>query len=78
MTPTDSPILPVVVGDAAKASAFADRLLTHGVYATAIRPPTVPDGTSRIRFTVTSEHTPAQIDEALQALKIAGRETGLL
>ena len=78
MTPTDSPIVPVVVGDAAKASAFAERLLTHGVYATAIRPPTVPEGTSRIRFTVTSEHTTAQLDEALQALTIAGRETGLL
>lgn len=78
MTATDSPIVPVVVGDAAKASAFADRLLAHGVYATAIRPPTVPEGTSRIRFTVTSEHTTAQLDEALQALTIAGRETGLL
>ena len=78
MTATDSPIVPVVVGDAAKASAFADRLLAHGVCATAIRPPTVPEGTSRIRFTVTSEHTTAQLDEALQALTIAGRETGLL
>ncbi len=78
MTPTESPILPVMVGDAAQATAFADRLLAHGVYATAIRPPTVPDGTSRIRFTVTSEHTTPQLDEALQAVKIAGRETGLL
>ncbi|MEK6585732.1 MAG: aminotransferase class I/II-fold pyridoxal phosphate-dependent enzyme, partial [Nitrospirota bacterium] len=78
MTQTVSPILPILVGAAATASAFADRLLTHGIYASAIRPPTVPDGTSRIRFTVTSEHTTEQIDEALHALDLAGRESGLL
>ncbi|MDH4152360.1 MAG: 8-amino-7-oxononanoate synthase [Nitrospira sp.] len=78
LTPTVSPILPVLIGDAAKASAFADRLLAHGVYATAIRPPTVPDGTSRVRFTVTATHTTDQLDEALQAVTLAGRETGLL
>lgn len=78
MTPTVSPILPILVGDSATASALAERLLTHGIYASAIRPPTVPDGTSRIRFTVTSEHTTEQIDEALHALDLAGHETGLL
>ena len=78
MTQTVSPILPILVGDAATASALAERLRTHGIYASAIRPPTVPDGTSRIRFTVTSEHTTEQIDEALHALDRAGRETGLL
>lgn len=78
LTQTVSPILPILVGDAATASAFAERLLAHGIYASAIRPPTVPDGTSRIRFTVTSEHTTDQIDEALHALSLAGRETGLL
>jgi len=78
LTPTVSPILPVLIGDAAKASAFADRLLAYGVSATAIRPPTVPDGTSRIRFTVTAAHTTDQLEEALQAVTLAGRETGLL
>jgi 8-amino-7-oxononanoate synthase len=78
LPPTASPILPVLLGDAASASTFAERLLAHGVYATAIRPPTVPDGTSRIRFTVTSEHTTDQIDEALHALRLVIRETGLV
>jgi glycine C-acetyltransferase/8-amino-7-oxononanoate synthase len=55
-TQTVSPILPILVGEAVTASALAERLLSHGIYASAIRPPTVPDGTSRIRFTVTSEH----------------------
>lgn len=78
LPPTASPILPVLLGDAASASTFAERMLAHGVYATAIRPPTVPDGTSRIRFTVTSEHTTDQIDEALHALRLVIRETGLV
>ena len=78
LPPTGSPILPVVLGDAASASTFAERLLSHGVYATAIRPPTVPDGTSRIRFTVTSEHTIDQIDQALHALRLVIRETGFV
>ncbi len=78
MTQTVGPILPVLVGDAANASALAEQLLAHGIYAPAIRPPTVPDGTSRIRLTVTSEHTADQIDEALRVLDITGRATGLL
>lgn len=73
MTPTVSPILPILIGDAAKALAFAEQLLVHGVYTPAIRPPTVPDETSRIRVTVTSEHTPEQIDEALHAFDLAGQ-----
>ena len=78
MTATVSPILPVLIGDAAKTLAFAEQLLAHGVYAPAIRPPTVPDETSRIRITVTSEHTPEQIHEALQAFESAGKAVGLL
>jgi glycine C-acetyltransferase/8-amino-7-oxononanoate synthase len=78
MTETVSPILPILIGDAASAVAFAEHLLAHGVYAPAIRPPTVPDDTSRIRVTVTSEHTAEHIDEALRAFESAGQATGLL
>jgi glycine C-acetyltransferase/8-amino-7-oxononanoate synthase len=78
MTETVSPILPILVGDATDAVVFAEQLLTHGVYAPAIRPPTVPDKTSRVRVTVTSEHTVEQIDEALRAFELAGLATGLL
>jgi len=77
-TLTVSPILPLLIGNAATALAFAEQLLAHGVYAPAIRPPTVPDETSRLRVTVTSEHTAEQIDEALHAFDLAGRATGLL
>ena len=78
MTPTVSPVLPLLIGDAATALAFAEQLLAHGVFAPAIRPPTVPDETSRIRVTVTSEHRPEQIDEALHAFALAGRATGIV
>ncbi len=73
-----SPILPLIIGDAAKAVAFAKQLRQHGVFAPAIRPPTVPDSTSRVRVTVTSEHTIAQIDEALDAFRLAGEAAGVL
>jgi glycine C-acetyltransferase/8-amino-7-oxononanoate synthase len=75
---TASPILPILVGEASLALAFARQLAAHGVYAPAIRPPTVPDDTSRIRVTVTSEHSSEHIDEALTAFEQAGRFAGLL
>ncbi|ALA60171.1 8-amino-7-oxononanoate synthase [Nitrospira moscoviensis] len=78
LTASVSPILPLLVGTAAQAIAFAEQLLAHGVMAPAIRPPTVPDGTSRIRVTVTSEHTADQLDEALVAFERAGRTAGVL
>ena len=67
-----------MIGDAAKAVTFAAKLLEQGVFAPAIRPPTVPQFRSRIRVTVTSEHTCDQIDEALLAFRNAGQDTGLL
>jgi 8-amino-7-oxononanoate synthase len=78
LTQTVSPIIPVVIGTAHKAEAFATRLLELGVYAPAIRPPTVPKDTSRIRATVTSEHTPEQLDSVLAAFAKAGEELDLL
>jgi glycine C-acetyltransferase/8-amino-7-oxononanoate synthase len=78
LTASASPILPIVIGDAQKAVAMAGRLLELGVYAPAIRPPTVAKGTSRIRVTVTSEHSRAQLDQALAAFERAGRELGAI
>ncbi len=78
LSPSESPILPILVGQADKTVAFAEALLRRGVFAPAIRPPTVPESTSRIRVTITSEHTAAQIDEALTAFRLAGESAGLL
>ncbi len=73
-----SPIMPILVGNAETALAFAEHLLAEGVYAPAIRPPTVPDATSRIRVTVTSEHNTNHIDQALAAFQRAGQSAGLI
>jgi 8-amino-7-oxononanoate synthase len=78
LTGSASPILPVVIGDARQTVALADRLLELGLYAPAIRPPTVPKDTSRIRVTVTSEHSRAHLDRALAAFKQAGRELKII
>lgn len=76
LTPTVSPIIPVLIGSAQKADTFAKRLLELGVYAPAIRPPTVPKHTSRIRVTVTSEHTREQLDRVLAAFAQVRLELG--
>ncbi|MEP7152829.1 MAG: 8-amino-7-oxononanoate synthase [Nitrospira sp.] len=78
LTASDSPILPILVGDADRALSLAHTLLTYGVYAPAIRPPTVPPATSRIRLTITADHTTEHIDEALTALEQAGRALHLI
>ena len=77
LTPTVSPIIPVMIGNAEKTEAFARRLLELGVYAPAIRPPTVPKNTSRIRTTVTAEHSREQLDQVLTAFAKAGVELGI-
>lgn len=78
LAPSVSPIMPILVGNAETALSFAERLFAEGVYAPAIRPPTVPDATSRIRVTVTSEHTSSHIDYALTAFQRAGQSAGLI
>ncbi len=78
LTPTVSPIIPILIGDADRALQVSQTLLADGVYAPAIRPPTVPAETSRIRMTVTADHTPAHINQALAALERAARSLALL
>jgi 8-amino-7-oxononanoate synthase len=58
----DSPIVPVILGDEQQATAAAGRLLSAGIFVTAIRPPTVAPGSSRLRFTLSCEHTDGEID----------------
>nr|MBI3613494.1 8-amino-7-oxononanoate synthase [Nitrospirota bacterium] len=75
---TASPIVPVLIGQADQALQLAEHLLQLGVFAPAIRPPTVPEGTSRIRTTLTSEHRPEHLDQALAAFRQAGQELRLI
>ncbi len=63
-------IVPVMVGDARRAMALCERSLEQGVFAQAIRPPTVPEGTSRLRLAVMATHS---ADELRLAARVIGR-----
>jgi glycine C-acetyltransferase len=66
---SESQIFPLVIGDAEKCMAFSERLLQKGVFAHGIRPPTVPEGTSRLRITLMATHTHEHLHQALQVFK---------
>jgi 8-amino-7-oxononanoate synthase len=65
----DGPIVPVVLGSERAALALARALEERGVYAPAIRPPTVPSGSSRLRLTLRADHTATEIDALLRAMR---------
>jgi 8-amino-7-oxononanoate synthase len=67
--PAQSPIVPVIVGDAEKALTASAMLERHGFLVVAIRPPSVPPGTARLRFAFTAWHEPDQIEHAAALLK---------
>ncbi|HEY9545250.1 MAG TPA: 8-amino-7-oxononanoate synthase [Solimonas sp.] len=71
---SQTPIQPLVLGDAAQALALSQQLFEQGFWVAAIRPPTVPVGTSRLRITLSAAHRPAQIDALLDALATALRQ----
>jgi 8-amino-7-oxononanoate synthase len=63
-----SPIIPVILGDEARALAASRELEERGFLVTAIRPPTVPAGTARLRVTLSATHEEAQVDALIAAL----------
>jgi 8-amino-7-oxononanoate synthase/dethiobiotin synthase len=69
----DTPIIALIVGDAHQALEVCHRALKQGVFAQAIRPPTVPEGTSRLRLTVAATHTEEHLRMSARALDRASR-----
>lgn len=65
-----TPIQPIVVGDSATALSLSQQLRSRGIWVTAIRPPTVPQGSARLRITLSAAHSAAQVDQLLQALAV--------
>jgi 8-amino-7-oxononanoate synthase len=65
---SESQIIPVLVGENAKTLSIADRLRTKGILAVAIRPPTVPEGTARLRLSVTLDHSPQDLEWAAEQI----------
>jgi 8-amino-7-oxononanoate synthase len=70
--PAESPIVPVIVGEPERALAAQAMLETHGLLVVAIRPPTVPPGTARLRFTFSAMHEAEPIERAAALLKRHG------
>jgi 8-amino-7-oxononanoate synthase len=70
-------IIPVPVGDAETAMDLCERALEAGVFAQGIRPPTVPEGSSRLRFTVMATHREAELRAAAVFVGAAARELGI-
>jgi glycine C-acetyltransferase/8-amino-7-oxononanoate synthase len=68
---SETQIVPLVIGDAAETVRASDRALERGVFAQAIRPPTVPADTSRLRLAVMASHTKSELRDAAVALAAA-------
>jgi len=74
---SDTQIVPLIVGEADDAMKLCERLLDEGVFAQAIRPPTVPPGTCRLRLTTMATHRNADLRQAARLIGAAARELGL-
>ena len=75
---TQTPIVPVMLGDAPLAQQFSRRLFEEGVFAMAIGYPTVPQGKARIRVMNTAAHSRDDLDKGLEAFRKVGRELGVI
>jgi 8-amino-7-oxononanoate synthase len=70
-------IIPLVVGDAKAAMELSERALERGIFAQAIRPPTVPEGTSRLRISVMASHRSSELRHAAKIIGQEARDLGL-
>ena len=75
---SETQIVPLEVGDADRTMELCELLLERGVFAQGIRPPTVPEGSSRLRFTVMATHTASELQNAAKLVGEATREAGLV
>ncbi len=78
IVPGEHPIAPVMLGDAALAAKFAEKLLALGVYVIGFSYPVVPMGKARIRTQMSAGHDRAQVDRAIEAFITVGRELGVV
>ena len=71
LMPSETPIQPIQLGESEHAVAMSERLLEQGIWVSAIRPPTVPEGSARLRVTLSAAHSDEQVDRLLDALEQA-------
>jgi 8-amino-7-oxononanoate synthase len=70
-------IVPLEIGDAGLTMQLCERLLERGIFAQGVRPPTVPEGSSRLRFTVMATHRTDELEQAAKLVGDAARELGV-
>jgi 8-amino-7-oxononanoate synthase len=75
---SETPIIPLLIGDDALTIRMGEMLFEKGFFMHGIRPPAVPQGSSRLRITMMATHTQEQLESALEALKQVGKQLGLI
>ena len=70
--PGEHPVTPLMVRDTPKTAALVQHLFEHGILATGLNYPVVPKGDESIRFQISAEHTPADIEQALAIIESFG------
>jgi glycine C-acetyltransferase len=78
LLPGEHPIIPVMLGEAPLAVSLAERVQAQGAYVVAFAFPVVPHGKARIRTQMSAAHSRAQLDQVIQAFKVAGRDLNLI
>lgn len=74
LLPSSTPIQPIVLGSSARALAASEALWERGLWVSAIRPPTVPEGTARLRIALAANHTEAHVLQLIEALAAIARQ----
>ena len=75
---SETPIIPVILGEAERAVEFSWRLFEMGVFATAVKYPTVAEGRARVRLMMSVAHSAADLEEGLGVLEKVGRRMGVI
>lgn len=73
-----TPIVPIILGEAAVAVEMAERLLEKGINVIAFSYPVVPQGKARIRVQISANHTVDELEQAIEAFKKVGREMKII
>ena len=74
----EAAIIPIIVGETARAIELSERLLQHGVFVTGFGYPVVPEGTARVRVQMSAALEPMHLERALAAFVEVGRDTGIV
>ncbi len=75
---SETPITPIMLGEAQLAQDFSKSLFEHGIFATSIGYPTVPQGKARIRVMISAAHSKDDLDKGLEGFKTVGKELGVI